>query len=141
MSRETCTSLISSLPFLRASADQLRSSPDSDEKADFVERGAAQDVNPHANLSAKIKNPLAQVSPEQLKINVEQFARENELTDILPVLMKGAFVAKDPPAFESVEGLTEDEKTAIRNEVLHKWRQPKSLFFTIILCSVGAAVQ
>lgn len=58
-----------------------------------------------------------------------------------PLLLKGAFVAKDPPAFESVEGLTEDEKTAIRNEVLHKWRQPKALFFTIILCSVGAAVQ
>ena len=30
---------------------------------------------------------------------------------------------------------------SIRNEVLHKWRQPKSLFFTIILCSIGAAVQ
>ena len=50
-------------------------------------------------------------------------------------------MAKDPPAFESVEGLTEDEKEAIRNEVLHKWRQPKQLFFTIILCSIGAAVQ
>jgi hypothetical protein len=50
-------------------------------------------------------------------------------------------VAKDPPAFESVEGLTEGEKEAIRNEVLHKWRQPKALFFTIILCSIGAAVQ
>lgn len=58
-----------------------------------------------------------------------------------PLLTKGAFVAKDPPAFESVEDLTEDEKTAIRNEVLHKWRQPKAPFFTIILCSVGAAVQ
>jgi hypothetical protein len=55
--------------------------------------------------------------------------------------LKGAFVAQDPPAFESVEGLTEDEKTAIRNEVLHKWRQPKALFFTIVLCSIGAAVQ
>ena len=61
--------------------------------------------------------------------------------DILPVLTRGALVAKDPPAFESVEGLTDEEKEAIRNEVLHKWRQPKSLFFTIILCSVGAAVQ
>lgn len=61
--------------------------------------------------------------------------------EILPTLIKGALVAKNPPAFESVEGLTEDEKEAIRNEVLHKWRQPKALFFTIILCSIGAAVQ
>jgi MFS family permease len=73
--------------------------------------------------------------------DVENFAKENNLVDITPVLIRGAQVAKDPPAFESVEGLTEGEKEAIRNEVLHKWRQPKSLFFTIILCSVGAAVQ
>jgi hypothetical protein len=84
---------------------------------------------------------LADVSPEQLRIDVERFAKEHQLTELTPLLMKGAFVAKDPPAFESVDGLTEDEKTAIRNEVLHKWRQPKSLFFTIILCSIGAAVQ
>jgi sugar porter (SP) family MFS transporter len=84
---------------------------------------------------------LAHVSPEQLRIDVENFAKEHQLTELTPLLMKGALVAKDPPAFESVEGLTEDEKTAIRNEVLHKWRQPKSLFFTIILCSIGAAVQ
>jgi len=57
------------------------------------------------------------------------------------ILIKGALIAKDPPAFESVPGLEEVEKDAIRNEVLHKWRQPKALFFTIILCSIGAAVQ
>ena len=50
-------------------------------------------------------------------------------------------VAKDPPEFEEVPGITEPEKEAIRNEVLHKWRQPRSLYFTIILCSIGAAVQ
>lgn len=63
------------------------------------------------------------------------------MVDQTALLTKGALIAKDPPAFESVPGLTEAEKEAIRNEVLHKWRQPKSLFFTIILCSVGAAVQ
>jgi hypothetical protein len=84
---------------------------------------------------------LAHVSPEQLRIDVENFAKEHQLTEMTPLLMKGAFVAKDPPAFESVEGLTEDEKIAVRNEVLHKWHQPKALFFTIILCSIGATVQ
>ena len=57
------------------------------------------------------------------------------------MIVKGALIAKDPPAFETVPGLTEDEKEAIRNEVLHKWRQPTALYFTIILCSIGAAVQ
>ena len=73
--------------------------------------------------------------------DVESFAKDNGLAEIIPSLIKGALVAKDPPAFESVEGLTEAEKEAIRNEVLHKWRQPWALYFTIILCSIGAAVQ
>jgi hypothetical protein len=50
-------------------------------------------------------------------------------------------VARDPEDFESVPDLTEQEITALRDEVLHKWRQPTALYFTIILCSIGAAVQ
>lgn len=63
------------------------------------------------------------------------------MTDILPELKKGAFVARDPAEFETVADLTETEITALRDEVLHKWRQPKQLYFTIVLCSIGAAVQ
>lgn len=63
------------------------------------------------------------------------------MTEILPELKKGALVARDPAEFETVADLTETEITALRNEVLHKWRQPKQLYFTIVLCSIGAAVQ
>lgn len=73
--------------------------------------------------------------------DVEEFAHEHQLTDILPDLKKGALVARDPTEFASVPDLTEHEVTALRDEVLHKWRQPKALYFTIILCSIGAAVQ
>lgn len=59
----------------------------------------------------------------------------------IPLLQKGALVAQDPPAFESIEELDDHERDALRNEVLHKWRQPVALYFTVILCSVGAAVQ
>lgn len=72
---------------------------------------------------------------------MDEFATEYNLTDILPELKKGALVARDPAEFESVPDLTETETTALRDEVLHKWRQPKALYFTIILCSIGAAVQ
>lgn len=84
---------------------------------------------------------MAHVSHSELIADVEKFAKDTGLSDQTALLVRGAQVAKDPPAFESVEGLTEPEKEAIRNEVLHKWKQPKALFFTIILCSVGAAVQ
>ena len=59
----------------------------------------------------------------------------------LALLQRGALVAQDPPAFEQIQELEEHERDALRNEVLHKWRQPWSLYFTVILCSVGAAVQ
>jgi hypothetical protein len=84
---------------------------------------------------------LAGIPRGTLFRNVEEFASGANLTDILPLLKKGALVAQDPPAFERIDELDESEKDALRNEVLHKWRQPWRLYFTIILCSIGAAVQ
>ena len=63
------------------------------------------------------------------------------MSDMIPLLKKGALVAQDPPAFEQIPELDEVERDALRNEVLHKWRQPGALYFTVILCSIGAAVQ
>ena len=63
------------------------------------------------------------------------------MQDMVPLLKKGALVAQDPPAFEEIAELDEVERDALRNEVLHKWRQPVALYFTVILCSIGAAVQ
>jgi hypothetical protein len=39
---------------------------------------------------ASIKNPLAGISRPQLLRNVEEFAKEKDLIDILPILSKGA---------------------------------------------------
>lgn len=91
--------------------------------------------------ASRIKNPLADFTPHQVIRDVNEFATAHALTDITPVLERGALVARDPANYASVEGLTEDESLAIQNEVLHKWKQPAALYFTIILCSIGAAVQ
>ncbi len=63
------------------------------------------------------------------------------MEDIAPLLKKGALVAQSPRDFEQVENLDPAEVEALRNETLHKWRQPRALYMTVILCSVGAAVQ
>lgn len=73
--------------------------------------------------------------------DVESFATEYGFEGERDLLTKGALISRDPTNFATVSGITEEERTAIANEVLHKWRQPKILYFTIILCSVGAAVQ
>lgn len=75
---------------------------------------------------------------------VDEFANQRDLVDILPILRKGALVARDPSNYEDIDGpeaLDGEEVECLRDEVLHKWRQRKPLYFTIICCSVGAAVQ
>lgn len=63
------------------------------------------------------------------------------MQETAPLLRKGALVAQDPGNFEQLDELSADELDALRNETLHKWRQPRALYLTVILCSVGAAVQ
>lgn len=73
--------------------------------------------------------------------DVESFANENGLIDIIPLLRKGALAAQSPAAIEDISELSDREKEVLRNEVLHRWRQPKILYFTIILNSIAAAIQ
>lgn len=92
-------------------------------------------------IAIRIQNPLIHMSEAELTQDVEAFAMEHNLQDIQPLILKGGLVARDPVNFSSVNGITQEEQDAIAGEVLHKWRQPKVLYFTIILCSIGAAVQ
>ncbi|KAI9878143.1 MAG: hypothetical protein M1830_001789 [Pleopsidium flavum] len=115
--------------------------PDAYNSMAGMEKGRSQSVNLNRNLTAKIQNPLAGIPRETLFRNVDDFARELEMPEIIPLMRKGALVAQDPPAFESIEDLDNTEREALRNEVLHKWRQPRALYITVILCSIGAAVQ
>ena len=91
--------------------------------------------------SHRIQNPLIHMTEDEMLRDVDAFAKENSFDEHLPLLRRAALVARQPANFASVPGITEAEKDAISNEVLHKWRQPRVLYFTIILCSVGAAVQ
>lgn len=75
-----------------------------------------------------------------LLADVERFATENGLTEHTALLKKGALVAQDPGNYENLD-LAEDEKAALRTEVTRKWKHPTILYVTIIVCSIGAAVQ
>ena len=68
------------------------------------------------------------------------FAQENGLSEHTRLIQKGALVAQSPGAFERMD-LEEDEKEALRVEVTHKWKHPKRLYITVVVCSIGAAVQ
>ena len=73
--------------------------------------------------------------------DVELFATTHGLEEILPLLRKGALAAQNPHLFESMPEFDETEKGMLRQEITNRWRQPKILYFTIILNSIAAAIQ
>ncbi|GLB43015.1 putative major facilitator superfamily, sugar transporter (TC 2.A.1.1) family protein [Lyophyllum shimeji] len=93
------------------------------------------------NVQAKIQNPLHGIPKEKLLAQVEEFAREQGMEDITPILKKGALLAQNPKDFENISELDEADKEVIRRETTHKWSQPRDLYLTVIICSLAAAVQ
>ncbi|KAF9484498.1 hypothetical protein BDN70DRAFT_872527 [Pholiota conissans] len=100
-----------------------------------------ENVDLSNNVNAKIQNPLHGIPRDKLLDQVETFAREHEMTDILSQLQKGALLAQNPAKFESLEELGERDKEIIRREKTYKWNQPRDLYLTVVLCSIAAAVQ
>ena len=121
----------------------------SDDKKSPVE--SIHDEKPHAspihvdntitNINAKLANPLAGLSHEQLMASGAEFARTHGLGHLEEEFKKGALAAQDPLAFETIPYFTEDDKNIFRRELTHRWDHPGTLYYLVILCSVAAAVQ
>ena len=106
----------------------------------FIERHEPSRASTE-NLNAKLANPLAGFSHEQLLADAEEFAKTHELAEYAETIQKGALVAQDPTAFESLTQLDEQDKAVLRRELTHRWDQPWQLYYLVILCSLAAAVQ
>ncbi|KAI1178222.1 sugar transporter-domain-containing protein [Nemania sp. FL0916] len=136
------------MPTSTANQDSASSAPEpvthSEKDPEKGRQGSVTHVDINQNLDAKIRNPLAGIPREQLLSDVENFARESGLEEYTPLLRKGALVAQDPTCFEDIQGaeaLDEAEIYALKREITHKWSVPRTLYVTIITCSIGAAVQ
>lgn len=90
---------------------------------------------------AKITNPLAGIPHDQLMADAATFARTHGLEHLTSEFQKGALVAQDPAAFETLHQLSDDDKAIFRREITHRWDQPWQLYYLVILCSMAAAVQ
>lgn len=95
------------------------------------------------NAVAKLANPLAGISHDELEQMGENYARKHQMGDEedIRAFKKGACLAQDPQKFESITGLTGQEMEVLRKEIINRWSQPKLLYVVIILCSTCAAVQ
>lgn len=87
------------------------------------------------NINAKLKNPLAGLTHAQLIADGESFAKSHDLGHLTELFQKGALVAQNPLAFETLPLLTDEDKEVLRREVTHRWDQPKMLYYLVILCS------
>lgn len=87
------------------------------------------------NVNAVLANPLAGLSYEQLIADGDDFAKSHGLEALGELFQKGALVAQNPLAFNDLPLLTLEDKEALQEEVDHKWRHPKMLYYLVILCS------
>lgn len=84
---------------------------------------------PGNKLSAVFENPLADVPKEQLIQDVESFCKRFGLMDHVEVFRKGALVAQNPNAAQSMNELSDEERRVLEREHTHKWSQPFPLYW------------
>lgn len=78
----------------------------------------------------RIRNPLEDISREQLMSNVQQYAQEHELLDIVPLLRKGAIAGQNPDdavnpgKLEGFGELDTDDREVLVVERTSRWKQP-----------------
>ncbi|KAI1754741.1 hypothetical protein F4782DRAFT_491366 [Xylaria castorea] len=93
--------------------------------------------------SAKLENPLAGLSPEQLAQRGEDFCKQHGLTDEedIRAFRLGAMIAGNMNKYDTIEDLTSREREVLDKEITHKWSNPRMLYAVITICSLCAAVQ
>ena len=92
--------------------------------------------------------------PELLK-DVDNFAQQHNLADKRSILQTGALLAQDPFVYDQITTLkasspgvydslytpTIRDVQAWRDEISNPWHHKKQIPRTVVLCSIGAAVQ
>ncbi|KAI4091215.1 MAG: hypothetical protein LQ344_004207 [Seirophora lacunosa] len=123
-------------PEQQYSKQRAASSQDFDDHDEKRNESRKQSV---ANI--KLQNPLADMTYDELMDDVSQFADQYDMQYALDDLQKGALIAQKRSGFEKMDRLTDEDKTRIREEKLHRWRQPRMMYYMTILCAGSAIVQ
>ena len=109
---------------------------------DNQEKGISTTVeDTEASDNSQVHNVLAHLSREELLTDVDRFATQHGLEYAIDDLRKGALLAQRPQHYMSIPELNEEDRAIITQERQHKWKHPLTLYWTIFVCSVGAATQ
>ncbi|WVF71916.1 hypothetical protein IAT40_006726 [Kwoniella sp. CBS 6097] len=93
------------------------------------------------NVSAKIQNPLHGLSKETLTDMADRFCQEHGFEEKQDLFRRAALVSQRPNDHEDIVELTEEDRFWLRREKTNKWDQTRALYFLIIVCSLGSAIQ
>lgn len=109
--------------------------PSAVETSSFEEKGTTRhidkvEIDAHA-LNVKLANPLAGIPHDELVADAERFAIEHNMGHLVDEFRKGALVAQDPTAFETLDQLSEEDKNVFRRELTNRWDQPKTLYYLV----------
>ena len=82
----------------------------------------------------KLASPLAGLSASHLASLGDAFCREHGITgaEDRRAFQLGAQVAGSDGKWEGVEGLSEEERAALRKEEENKWANPKMLYLVVV---------
>jgi hypothetical protein len=101
-----------------------------------------EDTKPKSSALNVIENPLQRVSEDKVLADAASFCEAHGLSDYTELFQRAALLARSPsPPFRSVSTLLPEELAALRYEQDHKWHEPFTLWYSIILCAIGAATQ
>ncbi|MCJ1381085.1 hypothetical protein MMC17_004194 [Xylographa soralifera] len=127
-----------------------------DPKAEDQNQADPAQPNETNSIRFSVQNPLHGLEPQELMNKVQNFAaltnwrpRDLELLKLGSIIAQNPAAIKDMPgaiaagaeAFGNLRSLDDDELKYLKDEDENMWRQPRPLYFTIVLCSIGAAVQ
>lgn len=95
------------------------------------------------NLNAKLANPLAGYSHDDLRKQGINFAINHQMggEEDIRAFELGAVLAQNPEKYASLGGLTAQEYQILEGEFTHRWHQPWKMYLVIIVASLSAAVQ
>ncbi|KAJ6542771.1 MFS transporter [Mycena capillaripes] len=88
-----------------------------------------------------VENPLQRDTKDKVAADAEEFCKTHGLAEYVDLFRKAALVARDSTNFQAVSSLQPDELAALEYERDHKWHGPFTLWYSIVLCAVGAATQ
>ena len=107
----------------------------------MLEADREADMLPTEDDEASENQPLRTLSQEAAYEDVEEFVARYGLLDRVSVFRNASALLQNGGDYERTPGLSTTEIEALEQESTKKWSQPKLLYFTIFVCSIGAIEQ